>query len=49
MWNAVVERLPSNLAIICVILSYFVPYFVYKINQNLHKYGDPPWKIKNND
>ncbi|MFD1038914.1 hypothetical protein ACFQ3N_11005 [Virgibacillus byunsanensis] len=42
------ERLPDVTTIICTILAFAVPFFIYKINQSLHKYGDPPWKKEEN-
>ncbi|MBP1970451.1 hypothetical protein J2Z83_002572 [Virgibacillus natechei] len=44
MWESMLGRLPQNLVIVCTVLTFLVPYSVYKINQKLHKYGDPPWK-----
>ncbi|MGM8364308.1 hypothetical protein ACLIBG_02380 [Virgibacillus sp. W0181] len=43
MWDAVKDSL-SIINIICTALAFAIPYVVYKINQRLHKYGDPPWK-----
>jgi hypothetical protein len=44
MWQSIVERIPSMLGIVCTILTVAIPYSVYKLNQKLHKIGDPPWK-----
>lgn len=44
MWNIIVERFPGMLTVICTILAYVIPFFIYKINQRLHKDVDPPWK-----
>ncbi|WP_171038163.1 hypothetical protein [Aquibacillus sediminis] len=44
MWNIIVERLPDTLSIVCIVLAFVIPYSINKINQTLHKYGDPPWK-----
>lgn len=44
MWEQVTGRLPSNLIIFSALLSLLLPMAVYKVNQKLHKYGDPPWK-----
>lgn len=40
---------PINwLSIFCNILVFVIPYFVYKINNRLHEYGDPSWKREDN-
>lgn len=44
MWENLIGRLPNKLVLICTILTYLVPYVVYKINNKLHKSGDPSWK-----
>lgn len=44
MWENLLGRMPENLVIICTVLALLIPYFVYKANIRLHKYGDPPWK-----
>ncbi|SHG89007.1 hypothetical protein SAMN05216225_10806 [Ornithinibacillus halophilus] len=44
MWQMILERLPSTLGWFYIILSFLLPFLVYKVNQNLHKNGDPPWK-----
>ncbi|WP_373895270.1 hypothetical protein ACUL41_14465 [Virgibacillus natechei] len=44
MWDKLLGLLPENAVIICTILMFAVPYSVYKLNQKMHKYGDPPWK-----
>lgn len=36
--------LPEKLIFICTILSFLIPFLVYKVNQKLHEYGDPTWK-----
>src|SRR5699024_12280200 len=36
------------LSIFCNILVFVIPYFVYKINNRLHEYGDPSWKREDN-
>jgi hypothetical protein len=48
MWEAIFGRFPSNMILINAILSVLIPLSIYKINQKLHKYGDPPWKKKDN-
>ncbi|WP_010651686.1 hypothetical protein [Oceanobacillus massiliensis] len=51
MWDMMMDRLPTKLGFLCLFLAYFVPYVTYKVNQNLHKDADPPWKKeeRNND
>jgi hypothetical protein len=44
MLEKLLGRFPTNLIIISSIMSALVPWIFYKINQKLHKYGDPPWK-----
>jgi hypothetical protein len=44
MWQNIMGRLPANAIIICALLSALIPYSIYKLNQVLHKHGDPPWK-----
>jgi hypothetical protein len=46
MWEKVIGRLPSNLIIFSALLSVLLPMGIHKLNQKLHKYGDPPWKKK---
>ncbi|SDL95569.1 hypothetical protein SAMN05216244_1346 [Sediminibacillus halophilus] len=46
MWQIMVERLPDKLGILCMLLAFFVPYLINKVNRQLHKHGDPPWKKK---
>ncbi|WP_200865952.1 hypothetical protein [Thalassobacillus devorans] len=49
MWSSLAERMPNALELLCMLLAFVVPYFVYKINQQLHKHGDPPWKKAGTD
>ena len=44
MWENLIGRLPEKLILLCTVLSFLIPYLIYKINQKLHKYADPPWK-----
>ncbi|MCT1904314.1 hypothetical protein M3C91_16430 [Oceanobacillus sojae] len=44
MWDRLSGVLPNYLILLCTVLSFLVPYVIYKVNQKLHKYGDPPWK-----
>lgn len=46
MWQAIMERMPSTQILIHAALSALIPWSIYKINQKLHQYGDPPWKKK---
>jgi|GEM_PF-1105966 len=38
------DRMPTTAVLIYAALAAIVPWTVYKINQALHRYGDPPWK-----
>ncbi|WP_100012555.1 hypothetical protein [Lentibacillus sediminis] len=44
MLDNIIGRLPEKMILFCTLFAFLVPYTVYKINQKLHKYGDPPWK-----
>ncbi|CEI82629.1 hypothetical protein J18TS1_24070 [Oceanobacillus oncorhynchi subsp. incaldanensis] len=44
MWDELTGILPNYLILLCTLLSFLVPYVIYKVNQKLHEYGDPPWK-----
>jgi hypothetical protein len=46
MWENILGRLPSGMIFISAILSVVIPLSIYYVNQRLHKYGDPPWKKK---
>ena len=43
MWDIVKERI-DLLVVLCTILAYVIPFTIYKINQQLHKKNNPPWK-----
>lgn len=32
------------LNIFCTLAAFGIPYIIHKVNQQFHKYGDPPWK-----
>jgi hypothetical protein len=49
MWEKILGRFPSNLIFVLTVLSVLLPWAIYKINQKLHKYGDPPWKKEENN
>ncbi|WP_162840586.1 MULTISPECIES: hypothetical protein [Gracilibacillus] len=49
MWKPLLGVLPEYLILVCTILALLIPYVIYKINQQLHKYGDPPWKAKSDE
>ena len=36
------DLLLNPLVVICTLLLIIVPFTLFKINQYLHKYGDPP-------
>jgi len=44
MWENIIGFLPNKLILICTVLSFLIPYSIYKINAKLHEIGDPPWK-----
>jgi hypothetical protein len=44
MWDMILQYLPDQITVICTALAFAIPYGMYKINQLLHKGGDPPWK-----
>lgn len=46
MWERIVGRLPSNMIMFSAILSVVIPMVIYKLNQKIHQYGDPPWRKK---
>ncbi|WP_010097133.1 hypothetical protein [Ornithinibacillus scapharcae] len=48
MWDFLLGFLPEKLVFFCSLLAFAVPFSVYKINQLLHKHGDPPWKKDSN-
>ncbi len=49
MWDAFMARLPGAIGIICIILAFVIPFSFNKMNQAMHKYGDPPWKKEGNN
>lgn len=49
MWENLIGRLPEKLILFCTVLAFLIPYAIYKINQKLHKYADPPWKKNQGD
>ncbi|HLR69295.1 hypothetical protein [Virgibacillus alimentarius] len=44
MWDKIIGVLPEKMVLICTVLSFLIPYGIYKINSKLHEYGDPGWK-----
>jgi len=46
MLRKIVGTLPPYLTLFGAIMSALLPFVLYKINETLHKYGDPPWKKK---
>jgi hypothetical protein len=43
MWEAIQERLPSGMVLLCAVLSAVIPSIIYYVNKKLHELGDPPW------
>jgi len=46
MWEMILDRIPSTVALVYTVAAFLVPYGIYKLNNKLHQYGDPPWKEK---
>lgn len=44
MWHMIMERIPTMMGFFCMLLAFFVPFIIYKVNQKMHMDGDPPWK-----
>ncbi len=44
MWERFLGILPEKMIVFCTLVTFLVPYLIYKLNQKLHKKGDPPWK-----
>ncbi|WP_217587828.1 hypothetical protein [Lentibacillus saliphilus] len=44
LWKQILLTFQEWLIIFCTILAFVIPFTIYKINQKLHEYGDPPWK-----
>lgn len=44
MWEQIIGYLPNKIIIVCTVLSFLIPYAIFKINSKLHEFGDPPWK-----
>lgn len=44
MGRLFMESITEPLRVFCNILAFVVPYVIYKVNNRLHEYGDPPWK-----
>jgi hypothetical protein len=44
MWTEIMERMPSWNILFYTFLSFAIPWTVFRVNQSLHKAGDPPWK-----
>lgn len=49
MWSNLVDRFTDGPTMICTILSFVIPIFVYKVNQIFHKNTDQPWKRNETD
>jgi len=44
MLDRITGVLQDSLIMICTVLTFAIPYSIYKINGKLHDIGDPPWK-----
>lgn len=43
MTDIIMGFLPNKLVLYGMLITFFVPLIIYKVNQVLHKEGDPPW------
>lgn len=46
MWEMLKDRLTDVTTMICTLLSFAIPFTIYKINKIFHKNTNPPWKRK---
>ncbi|PYI51208.1 hypothetical protein [Paenibacillus flagellatus] len=37
-------HMPSGMVLFCAILSWLIPFTIYRFNRRLHEWGDPAWK-----
>ncbi len=37
-------NIPSGMVFLCAFLTFIVPYSFYRLNQAIHRSGDPAWK-----
>jgi len=44
MWNSLVGYLPEATTIFYTVLSFLIPYVIYKVSRLLRKYMDQTWK-----
>lgn len=49
IFEALWSHRPSGLVLLCAFLTWAIPFVVYKINDKLHQWGDPPWKQQSQD
>src|SRR5699024_1418457 len=47
MLDRITGVLQDSLILICTVLTFAIPYSIYKINGKLHDIGHPPWKEEN--
>lgn len=47
--HEIYEQLTNASLWVCTVLVVVIPWGVNKINELLHKYGDPPWKKPGGD
>lgn len=46
MWELLIQSITDKLRVLCNVLSFIIPYTVYKLNVKLHELGDAPWQRK---
>jgi len=37
-------NIQSGMVLVCAVLTFIVPYTIYRLNRAIHRYGDPAWK-----
>ncbi|NEW05152.1 hypothetical protein GK047_03845 [Paenibacillus sp. SYP-B3998] len=49
MWKAILGQMPPGMVLIGTLLAFIIPFSINWINEELHKHGDPPWKLQPED
>lgn len=44
MVETIIGFLPDKLVLTCTVISFVLPYSIYRLNRKLHEVGDPAWK-----